>query len=162
MAARIVHARHIVAVDTNPARLTLARELGATEIFAGDTDDIVGRIRALTGRGMQFSLNTTTSPAVFTAALDVLAMRGVAAFVTAPRGEWQPSMFKMLAGGRMLRGILGGDAEPRGFIPELIHHWQGGRFPFERLIRHYPFEAIGAAFADMATAQVIKPVLRMS
>jgi aryl-alcohol dehydrogenase len=162
MAARLVEARHIVAIDTNPGRLALARELGATETFAADTPDLVARVRALSGRGMQFSFNTTTSPAVFTSALEVLAMRGVAAFVTAPRGEWAPGMFKMLAGGRMLRGILGGDAEPASFIPELIRHWQAGRFPFERLIRHYPFEAIGTAFADMVAAQVIKPVLRMS
>jgi aryl-alcohol dehydrogenase len=62
----------------------------------------------------------------------------------------------------MLRGILGGDAAPRSFIPRLIDHWQQGRFPFERLIRFYPFEAIGEAFGDMARAQAIKPVLRMA
>jgi aryl-alcohol dehydrogenase len=161
MAARIAGAQHIVAVDTHPERLALAGELGATATFGAD-GDLVERIRALTGRGMQYSFNTTTSPAVFTAALDVLAMRGVAAFVTAPRGEWAPGMFKMLAGGRMLRGILGGDAAPRLFIPQLIRHWQEGRFPFERLVRHYAFEAIGAAFSDMAQARAIKPVLRMS
>jgi aryl-alcohol dehydrogenase len=162
MAARIVGARHIVAVDTQLERLELARQLGATDIFPADSEDLVSRIRAVSGRGMNFSFNTTTSPAVYTAALDVLAMRGVAGFVTAPRGEWTPTMFKMLAGGRMLRGILGGDAAPRRFIPQLIRHWQEGRFPFERLIRFYPFEAIGEAFADMAKAQAIKPVLRMS
>jgi aryl-alcohol dehydrogenase len=98
MAARLAGAGRIVAIDTNPARLELARELGATDIFAADADDLVGQVRALTGRGMQYSFNTTTSPAVFTAALECLAMRGVAAFVTAPRGDWSPPMFKMLAG----------------------------------------------------------------
>jgi len=162
MAARIAGAEHIVAIDTNLERLTLASELGATATFAADSEDLIGRIRAVTGRGMQYSFNTTTSPAVFTLALDVLAMRGVAAFVTAPRGEWAPGMFKMLAGGRMLRGILGGDAAPRRFIPRLIRHWQEGRFPLERLVRQYPFEAIGTAFSDMAQARVIKPVLTMN
>jgi aryl-alcohol dehydrogenase len=162
MAARLVGAERIVAIDTNPARLDLAMELGATDRFAADTDDLVGRIRAVTGRGVNFSFNTTTSPAVFTTALDCLAMRGVAGFVTAPRGDWSPPMFKMLAGGRILRGILGGDAAPRQLIPRLIRYWQQGRFPFERLIRFYPFSAIGEAFADMATARAIKPVLRIS
>jgi aryl-alcohol dehydrogenase len=85
----------------------------------------------------------------------------MAGFVTAPRGEWSPHMFKMLAGGRMLRGILGGDAAPRQFIPRLVRYWRQGRFPFDRLIRAYPFAAIGQAFADIAAGQVIKPVLRM-
>ncbi len=162
MAARLVGAERIIAVDINPARLELAMELGATDRFAANTPDLVGLIRAITGRGVNFSFNTTTSPDVFMAALDCLAMRGVAGFVTAPRGDWSPPMFKMLAGGRMLRGILGGDAAPRQLIPRLIEYWSQGRFPFDRLIRFYPFSAIAAAFADMAGGQVIKPVLRIS
>ncbi len=41
---------------------------------------------------------------------------------------WQlgPPMFKILAGGRVVRGILGGDAAPRQFIPMLIRYWQQG------------------------------------
>jgi len=162
MAARLVGADRIVVVDTNPARLALAKELGATDAFAADTEDLVARIRAVTGRGVNFSFNTTTSPAVFTSAIECLAMRGVAGFVTAPRGEWSPHMFKMLAGGRMLRGILGGDAAPRKLIPQLIRYWQQGRFPLDRLIRFYPFAGIGEAFADIAAGRVIKPVLRMN
>jgi aryl-alcohol dehydrogenase len=161
MAARLVGAERIVAIDTNPARLELARELGATDSFAADAEGLVDRIRAITGRGVSYTFNTTTSPAVFTTAIECLAMRGVAGFVTAPRGNWEPPMFKILAGGRVVRGILGGDASPRQFIPMLIRYWQQGRFPFDRLIRFYPFAEIGKAFADVASGQVIKPVLRM-
>lgn len=161
MAARLVGAERIVAIDTNPARLELARELGATDTFAADTEGLVDRIRAVTGRGVNYTFNTTTHPGVFTTAIECLAMRGVAGFVTAPRGDWSPPMFKILAGGRVVRGILGGDAAPRQFIPMLIRYWQQGRFPFDRLIRFYPFADIGKAFADIAAGQVIKPVLRM-
>ncbi len=161
MAARLVGAERIIAIDTNPSRLALAKELGATDTFAADAEELVAQIRATTGRGVNFSFNTTTVPAVFTTAIDCLAMRGVAGFVTAPRGEWSPQMFKMLAGGRMLRGILGGDAAPRKLIPQLLRYWQQGRFPFDRLIQFYPFAAIGEAFADVAGGRVIKPVLRM-
>lgn len=162
MAARLVGAERIVAIDTNASRLELAKELGATDVFAAGTEDLVARIRAVTGRGVNFSLNTTTAPEVFTTATDCLAMRGVAGFVTAPRGEWSPQMLKMLAGGRMLRGILGGDAAPRLFIPRLIRFWQQGRFPFDRLLQFYPFAQIGQAFADVEAGRVIKPVLRMA
>jgi len=159
MAARLVGAQRIVAVDLKPDRLELARELGATDAFRADQDDLAGSIRAITGRGMDFTLNTTTAPAVHTLALDCLAMNGTAAFVSAPRGEWAPQMFAMLAGGRRLRGILGGDAAPRLFLPRLIDYWQQGRFPFDRLIRTYRFEEIGQAFADLEQGSVIKPVL---
>lgn len=161
MAARLVGAERIVAVDVNESRLALARELGATDTFAAGSDDLAARIRALTGRGVHYTFNTTASPAVFSTAVDCLAMRGIAGFVTAPQGEWAPPMFQLLSGGRMVRGILGGDAAPRTFIPMLIRYWQQGRFPFDRLVRFYPFAEIAQAFAHVAAGEVIKPVLRM-
>jgi aryl-alcohol dehydrogenase len=160
MAARLVGARHIVAVDVNAERLALARELGATHAVHSD-DDAVKQIRAVTGRGVRFTLNTTTVPAVHTAALEVLAMNGTCGFVAAPRGQWAPQMFPLLAGGRQMRGILGGDAHPGLFLPQLIDYWQQGRFPFDRLLTFYRFNEIARAFADVHHGTVIKPVLLM-
>ena len=162
MAARLVGAKHIVAVDLNRARLGLAMELGATDAIAADEPDVAGAIRAVTGRGVTFSFNTTTVPAVHTVALECLAMNGTAGFVAAPRGEWAPAMFPMLAGGRQLRGILGGDANPRIFLPMLIDYWRQGRFPFDRLISAYHFTDIAQAFRDCEAGTVIKPVLKVS
>jgi aryl-alcohol dehydrogenase len=161
MAARLVGASRIVAIDIRKDRLDLARELGATDTIAADEEGLAGKIRAVTGRGVDYSFNTTTVPDVFSVATECLAMRGTAGFVTAPRGPWAPPMFPMLAGGRMLRGILGGDAAPRQFIPMLIDYWQQGRFPFDRLLTFYSFDEIERAFADVASGKVIKPVLLM-
>ncbi len=162
MAARLAGARRIVAVDINRARLDLALELGATEAIAADEEGVAQKIRALTGRGVSHSFNTTTVPAVHSMALECLAMNGTAGFVAAPRGEWAPQMFAMLAGGRQLRGILGGDANPRLFLPHLIDYWTQGRFPFDRLIQTYAFDEIGQAFRDVEAGTVIKPVLKVS
>ena len=159
MAARLVGAKRIIAVDMQADRLELAREFGATDTIAADQEDIAGVIRALTGRGVDCSFNTTTVPQVFQTALDCLAMRGTAGFVTAPRGEWAPPMFPMLSGGRTLRGILGGDAAPQRFIPMLVEYWQQGRFPFDRLLSFYSFAEIERAFDDLRAGRVIKPVL---
>lgn len=112
MAARLVGAKRIVAVDLIPERLELARELGATDTISADEDGLAAKIRGMTGRGVDFSFNTANAPAAHTAALECLAMNGTAGFVAAPLGEWQPAMFAMLAGGKQLRGILGGDAHP--------------------------------------------------
>jgi aryl-alcohol dehydrogenase len=159
MAARLVGARRIVAVDINRERLDLARELGATDCIPADGDGVVEKVRAVTGRGVDFSFNTTTVPEVHSMALEVLAMNGTAGFVAAPRGEWAPKMFAMLAGGRQLRGILGGDAHPGLFLPRLAEYWRQGRFPFDRLLTFYPFAEIDRAFADAHSGKAIKPVL---
>jgi aryl-alcohol dehydrogenase len=100
-------------------------------------------------------------PAVHSWALECLAMNGTAGFVAAPRGEWSPQMFAMLAGGKQLRGILGGDAHPSLFIPRLVEFWRQGRFPFDRLLTFYPFAEIDRAFADAHSGKAIKPVLLM-
>jgi aryl-alcohol dehydrogenase len=159
MAARLVGAKRIVAVDLNRERLELARELGATDCIPADEEGVAEKVRAVTGRGVDFSFNTTTVPQVHSWALECLAMNGTAGFVAAPRGEWAPPMFAMLAGGKQLRGILGGDAHPGLFIPKLADYWRQGRLPFDRLLTFYPFAEIGRAFADAHLGKAIKPVL---
>jgi aryl-alcohol dehydrogenase len=98
-------------------------------------------------------------PEVHSWALDTLAMNGTAGFVAAPKGDWAPRMFAMLAGGRQLRGILGGDAHPGLFLPKLAEYWRQGRFPFDRLLSFYRFAEIDRAFADARSGKAIKPVL---
>jgi aryl-alcohol dehydrogenase len=161
MAAKLVGARRIVAVDLSPQRLDLARELGATDCFLGNEDDLAAKIRGVTGRGMDYTFNTTNAPAVHALALEVLAMNGTAGFVAAPLGPFNAPMFPMLAGGKQLRGILGGDANPQTFLPLLAEYWQQGRLPFDRLLTFYPFAEIERAFADAHSGKAIKPVLLM-
>ncbi len=162
MAARLVGAARIIAIDRVPERLALARELGATDAIDAREGEAAHRVRELTGQGVNFSFNTTLAPEVFTQALECLAMRGTAGFVTAPRGEWAPAMFPMLAGGRRLQGILGGDAAPQLTIPMLLEYYRQGRLPFDRLLRFYPFERIADAFRDMEHGIAIKPVLEIA
>ena len=160
MAARLAGASRILAIDRNVARLDLAMELGATHAgVAGD--DAVARIRAIVPRGVDLSLNTTWAAPVFDQAIECLAPAGIAAFVTAPRDAWKPDMMRLLTGGKRLQGVQGGDADPQLFIPMLIEQWQAGRFPFDRMIRRYPFDAIAQAFADCESGATLKPVLQI-
>ena len=161
MAARLAGAEAIVAVDTVPERCQLARELGATHALDAGAGDVVAEIRSILPHGADYSFNTTTAAQVFDQALQVLAMQGVAGFVTRPREEWRPDMMQMLAHGRSLKGILGGSASPRLFIPRLVALWQQGRFPVERLVARYRFADFAAAWSDCAAGTVVKPVLTM-
>lgn len=162
MAARLVGAARIVAVDAVSSRLALAQELGATDtINSKDIANVASAVRDLVPGGVSYSFNTTSVPDIYTQALDCLATRGTAAFVTSPRGEWKPQMFAVLAAGRRIQGLLGGDAAPQLFIPMLVDYHREGRMPFDRLIRFYSFEKIADAFRDMEHGTTIKPVLRM-
>ena len=161
MAAKIVGATRIIAVDIVPARLVLARELGATDTIDASSGDTGKAIRDLTRYGVDFSFNTTRSEAIFTQAMTCLAPLGVAGFVGAPLEAWTPDMFHILSGGRTLRGILGGDSSPGLFLPLLIEYYRQGRLPLERLVRFYPFADIAQAFHDCESGTTVKAVLRM-
>lgn len=163
MAARAIGVGQLVAVDRVPQRLALAEELGATHVVdASHVDDVPARVRQLTGGGADFSLDTTGVPAVTRQALDCLAPRGFCGFVGgAPAGaEVAVDVRDMMIHGKTLRGIVEGDANPDVFIPAMIEMQARGRFPFEKLVRLYPFEQVNEAIADSKSGRTVKPVLK--
>jgi aryl-alcohol dehydrogenase len=85
-----------------------------------------------------------------------LATRLGAAHVIDAR-EQDPAIVK----GSSVVGINQGDSVPRESIPALVELHRQGRFPFDELIRVYPFEDIQQAVEDAADGTVVKPVLKM-
>ena len=159
MAARIVGLKRIIAVDRAVARLALASELGATHILEATNSGVARDIRELCPEGVDFSLNTTNSAELLSAAVECLAVHGVAAFVASPHEAWTAPLQSMLNGGKTLRAILGSDAPPQQIIMQLVAHYRAGNFPIERLLAFYPFENLQVAFDDFSAGRVVKPVL---
>jgi len=155
MAARIVEAGSIIAVDLNPKRLELAQELGATHTIDNRREDIAARIADITGSGVDYALEITGEPAMERLATGILNPQGVAAFIAAPGGE------RSLSQGRKVVGVIQGDATPQRFIPQLIELHLAGRFPFDRLLSFYEFSEINKAISDAKQGNAIKPVLRI-
>lgn len=164
MAAAAAGASPIIAVDLLESRLALARELGATHTVNPSSVDPAQEIVRLTGAGVDFALEATGIPAVIRQAVESLAPRGVCGILGAAPGgsEMTLDVLHLMTAGRMLRGIVEGDANPNVFIPMLIDLYRDGRFPFDRLIRYYPFEAINEAIEDAESGRVVKAVVRMS
>lgn len=152
----------LIAVDRNPARLALARELGATHAILADGGYLMAGLREIAPMGLDFIVDTTGAGGVIRAGLEALAARGQLAMlaVTAPGTEIAINP-NVLLGGRALRGAVEGDADPQAFIPRLIARHRAGAFPHDRLVTTYGFAAINEAIADMKAGRVIKPVLLM-
>lgn len=162
MAARIVGANPIIAVDINDERLALAKELGATHAFNGK-DDAVGKIRELCPAGIGYALDTTGINKLIEDAWNLLAPMGVCGIVGAsgPEDNLTFNESAFLGGGRRVMGILGGDSDLKSFLPELIDYHLQGRFPFEKLIGYFDFDQINDAIAASENGSVVKPVLRI-
>lgn len=159
MAAKLAGASKIIAVDLIPARLALARELGADDAIDPTKDDPVGAIMEITGEGVDYAFNTTDVAPVYLQAIAALAPQGTFGFVTSPGQELAINMSHLMLGGRKIQGIVQGDSAPQQFIPRLIDAWRGGRFPLERLVEFYPFEAVAEAMAASEHGKTVKPVL---
>jgi aryl-alcohol dehydrogenase len=156
MAARLVGAGPIIGVDIKSKRLKLALKLGATHAIDNRRQEVAARITGITGRGVDYVVETTGNPKMHQLAIDVLNPHGVVALLTGERGT------DSLPEGRKTLGIIQGDAVPQHFIPKLIELYQEGQFPFDRLVKFYGFRDINQAISDAKRGDTIKPVLQIS
>jgi aryl-alcohol dehydrogenase len=65
----------------------------------------------------------------------------------------------LISYGHRIHGIIEGDSDLESFIPELIAHFNNGKFPFDRLIQTYPLTEMNQAVRDQAAGHCIKAVL---
>jgi len=164
MAAKIAGASIIVALDLNMDRVDFARSIGSTHGYHAEAAGMAGHAaRAGCPAGFDYIIDTTGIAEVCNAAVPGLAPRGELALVGAYQAGAAIEMDATFAmsGGRVIRGVVEGGADPATFIPELIVHFRQGRFPFDRLIEMFEFADIAAAIEAGETGKVIKPVLRM-
>ena len=163
MAARLVGATSIIAIDLNADRLRLARELGATHTINPAEADVLPELTAVCPAGVRFSLETTGSVPVIKLAIAALAPRGICGLLGASpvTAEMNLNVAHLMTAGRCVRGIIEGDSVPDIFIPTLIELYKQGRFPFDRLVRFYPFAALNDAIRDSETGRAIKAIVRM-
>lgn len=164
LAAGLTAATGVVVVDVQPARLALARELGATAVVDARTEDPVAAVAALTGgRGADRTLEASGSVRVLRQAVDALAVGGVCAVAGAPAAGSEVALDVPALLGRAPRivGVNQGAAVPSRFLPALAELCRSGRLPVGRLVRTFPFAEVERAAAAARSGEVVKPVLLM-
>jgi aryl-alcohol dehydrogenase len=163
MAARVAGCAQIFAIDVQPARLEMARALGATVVIDPRQDDPLEVIRSRTGGlGADYSLETTALPKVLRQAVECLNVRGTCGALGLPPGGTEASFdMQSILFGRTIKGIIEGDSVPGVFIPRLIELNRQGRFPLEQIVTRYRFDDINRAVHDTETGVTIKAVLQM-
>lgn len=163
MGARLVGAARIIVVDVNPARLTLARELGATEVVHAGGQDVVAAVRDAGGDGVEFALETSGRPHVVRQAVDGLAIGGVAGLIGVSTIASTIELAQTaLVHGLTVRGILQGDSVPGVFLPRLVELYRQGRLPLERIVATMPLADIEAGSRAAERGEIVKPVFLMA
>jgi aryl-alcohol dehydrogenase len=156
----------VIAVDRNDGKLELAKRLGATAVInTTRMPDVATAIRAQVPRGVNFIVDAAGAPALTGIALGGLARRGTLCLVaSAPSPETTLDLpwSGVLVQGLTIRGFVEGNSVPDFFIPRLIDLYTQGRFPFDKLVRFYPFDEINRAVEDQRNGVAIKPILEVS
>lgn len=150
----------IIVVDINESRLEFARQLGATHTIVGSDADVGGQITAITGGFADNGIDTTANTHVIRTLVESVVVGGTIALIGVGRPGAELTLdYASLQAGRILRGVVEGDAVPQDFIPRLIELNRDGRFPFEKLVSTYAFADIQKAVNDSEEGVTLKPVL---
>ena len=121
----------------------------------------MAQIQAITGIGVEYSLETTAVPSVYRQAFESLEPTGECVLLGAPPiGTEVTFDMQSFLTGKKTRGVIEGDSIPQEFIPKMIELFRQGLFPFDKLVKSYPLEDINKAVEDSEKGVTIKPVIR--
>lgn len=162
LGARAIGAGTVIVIEPNAERGKLALELGATHVInPRETENVLERVKELSGGGVSCAFDTTGIPDVIGTAFEALGPHGTLGLVAVPPPEamMPASLMSGLMRGVSVKFITEGDADPQSFIPQMIAWYQAGKFPFDRLVKKFAFSEINEAAHASETGGAIKPVM---
>ncbi|MEA2271503.1 MAG: hypothetical protein QOI98_211 [Solirubrobacteraceae bacterium] len=159
LAAKRLGADRIIALSRNPVRQALAREFGATEIVEQRGEEATQAVLELTGGvGADATLECVGTGLSMETALSIARPGSMVGYVGVPHGVELPvgEMFSRT------KGVFGGPAPARTYIPELLDDVLDGRIDPGRV---FDFETgldgVAEAYAAMDERRAIKSLLRV-
>jgi S-(hydroxymethyl)glutathione dehydrogenase/alcohol dehydrogenase len=164
MGAAIAGAARIVGVDRVPAKLDLAREVGATDtvLAADDAAATVDAIRDLTDGGPDTCFEAIGLAATIEMAIACLPTGGTTCLVGMTpfgvRASFEP--FPFVDGGRRIVGSNYGSADPAADFPRYAALHLAGRLPADRLVTgRVALDGLEGAFAAMRRGEGVRTMI---
>jgi Zn-dependent alcohol dehydrogenase len=164
LAAVAAGADPVLAVDAQPRKLEVAKELGASAgvLWQGTAAATAEAVQEATGGGVDYAIEATGRPEAMEAAFLSTRPRGAAVLVGIPRAD---ALLSLPAGTfpRMERRILGsiyGSSKPERDFPHTLSLYRSGRLPLDRLVSHrLPLEQAEHAFDLMHSGEALRVIL---
>jgi S-(hydroxymethyl)glutathione dehydrogenase/alcohol dehydrogenase len=164
--AHLVGAARIIAVDIRDNKLEFARELGATHLINASREDVVERVKALTGGfGADYAFEVIGNPRTIAQAYESVR-KGGTAVVVGVADEYAELTIKpvwMMRQAKSLIGCAYGSARPQVDFPRIVDLYMEGKVKIDDLItRRYPLDEINEAFRAMEAGEVARSILELS
>ncbi|WP_284948229.1 Zn-dependent alcohol dehydrogenase [Acidisoma cladoniae] len=159
--AALAGAGRIIAIDTQPSKLALARTLGATETVDARDTDIAEAVLDLTHGGVDHAIECIGSKRTAEAAFAMLAPRGLATIVGIP--PWGTKLeldaISMLAD-RRIQGSRMGSNRFRLDIPQLVDFYLQGRLKLDHMISdRLTLPEINLGFERMRAGTALRQII---
>jgi len=159
LAAARLGAERIIALSRNPVRQELARAFGATDIVASRGDEATEAVLELTGGvGVDATLECVGTGQSMWTALSIARPGSMVGYVGVPHGVELPVDEMFFRN----KGVRGGAAPARAYIPELLDDVLEGRFDPGRVFDlETDLDDVAEAYAAMDERRAIKSLLRI-
>jgi S-(hydroxymethyl)glutathione dehydrogenase/alcohol dehydrogenase len=161
--ARIAGAGKIVAIDTLPAKLDMAKRFGATEVLLPKKDeDVAKSLKKLTGGGPDYALECVGSGELAGVAYRAIRRGGLAVVVGVAKPSDSTSLRTMTLPfeEKTITGSYFGSCVPRVDFPRMLALYLGGQLKLEEMItRRYPIAEAPQAFADLQSGANARGVI---
>jgi threonine dehydrogenase-like Zn-dependent dehydrogenase len=159
LAARRLGADRIIALSRNPARQELAQEFGATDIVEERGEHAIEALMDLTrGVGTDATLECVGTGQAMETAISIARPGSMIGYVGVPHGVELPVQEMFFRN----KGLLGGSAPVRAYIPELLDDVLEGRInPGRVLDFETDLDGVAEAYAAMDERRAIKSLVRV-
>src|SRR5687768_10087658 len=161
--ARIAGAERIIAIDTVPAKLEMAKQFGATDVvLTSSGEDVAKSLKKLTGGGPDYAFECVGNGELAATAYRAIRRGGLAVVVgvakpgdsTAVRTMTLPFEEKTLTGSYF------GSCVPRVDFPRMLGLYMGGSLKLDELItRRYSIDEAPQAFADLQSGRYARGMI---
>jgi S-(hydroxymethyl)glutathione dehydrogenase/alcohol dehydrogenase len=159
--ARIAGATTIVAVDTVPAKLELARELGATHTVDAAAGDPVEAVLELVAGGVDHAFEALGRPETIETTLRLTGRGGQAVLIgmAPPEARVPLDALTLTLEERCVRGCWYGSCVPLRDFPLLVELYRDGRLHLDSLIATCSLDDVNDAFRRMEAGETARSVI---
>jgi NDMA-dependent alcohol dehydrogenase len=164
--AKLAGAGRIIACDLVDRKLEFATEFGATHTINAKKDNVVDRVRELTGgRGADYAFDAIGSEITTLQIVDAIRNGGTAVIVgmAAMNVRAPITPYTMALQEKTLKGTLYGSIRPLVDMPQLVDLYMDGKLKIDQLVsRTYKLEEINEGFQRMLSGEVARGVVVFS
>jgi len=168
--AALAGAERVIAIDTNPAKLEVARQMGATDTINASNADPVEQVKELLGgaknpfAGVQYSFEAIGSKTTAEQSFAMLKPGGLATIIgMVPFGTKIELHGADFLRDRKIQGTSMGGNRFRVDMPRLLNMWKQGRLKLDHMISgHITLDQINEGYAAMKAGTQVRQLIKFN